>query len=221
MADIREKIKKLLALATSPNENEARGAMLKAKELMVKHKMSEDEFKQEEAKLVHMLVEDVTWTTDSGKIWMVKLCEVIAENYVCTASWRTMKGTRTHTLMITGFEEDAQVCKEVIGYALGFIGNATRKLTLGYTTLKAKATEDSYAKGFTMGLEFAFEMQKDEHPEWGLVVVKPKELEEYEKTLGSRNVRTKKTDFDPMAYMKGQKDGEKFNAKRVLTATEV
>ena len=42
MADIREKIQKLLSLAGSSNENEARAAMLKAKELMAKHKMSED-----------------------------------------------------------------------------------------------------------------------------------------------------------------------------------
>ena len=38
MADIREKIAKLLALATSPNEQEAREALLKARELMAKHK---------------------------------------------------------------------------------------------------------------------------------------------------------------------------------------
>ena len=32
--DYREKIKKLLALAESPNEHEAKAALLKAKELM-------------------------------------------------------------------------------------------------------------------------------------------------------------------------------------------
>ncbi len=36
--DIKGKIRHLLALAESPNENEARAALLKARELMAKHK---------------------------------------------------------------------------------------------------------------------------------------------------------------------------------------
>ena len=39
--DYSEKIKKLLALAESPNEHEAKAALLKAKELMAEHKLSE------------------------------------------------------------------------------------------------------------------------------------------------------------------------------------
>ena len=37
--DIRDKIAKLLALADSPSEAEARAALLKARELMAKHKL--------------------------------------------------------------------------------------------------------------------------------------------------------------------------------------
>ena len=219
MADIREKIQKLLSLAGSSNENEARAAMLKAKELMAKHKMTESDFQKEE-ELVHLLVEDVTWTTDSGRIWMVDLCTLIAENYMCTASWRTTKGTRTHTLMITGFEDDARVCMDVIGYAFGFIENAFKELTHRKDKEGVKAMQGSYAKGFILGLELAFDMQKEEHPEWGLVVVKPKEVEEYENGLNSRNVRTKKTEFDPFAYMVGQRDGQNFNAQKILPSVD-
>lgn len=43
--DCREKIKKLLALAESPNEHEAKAALLKAKELMAEHKLSEMDVK--------------------------------------------------------------------------------------------------------------------------------------------------------------------------------
>lgn len=215
MADVREKIQKLLSLATSPNENEARAALLKAKELMAKHKMSEDDFKKEE-ELKHLICEDVIWTTDSGKIWMVDLCTLIANNYMCTAAWQTRRGTRTHTLVITGFEDDARVCGDVIGYVVGFMENATRSLTRGMDFDEAMATQTSYARGFILGLELAFDAQKEEHPEWGLVVVKPKEVEEYEQNLGSRDVKTKKQAFDPLAYLKGQNDGENFNAQRVI-----
>lgn len=219
MAEIREKIQKLLALAESPNENEARAALLKAKELMAKHKMTEDDFKKEE-ELVHLLCEDVEWTTDSGKIWMVDLCTLIANNYMCTASWQTTKGTRTHTLIISGFDSDAKVCMDVMGYAIGFVENQIRILQRKRKDSDGHAVAMSYAQGFTLGLELAFEMQKDEHPEWGLVVVKPKEVDEYEQSLGNRNVKTKKAGFDPLAYLRGQQDGQKFNAQRVLAATD-
>ena len=41
--DIKGKIRHLLALAESPNENEARAALLKARELMARHKLTEAE----------------------------------------------------------------------------------------------------------------------------------------------------------------------------------
>lgn len=44
--DYRGKIKKLLALAESPNEYEAKAALLKAKELMAEHKLSEIDVKE-------------------------------------------------------------------------------------------------------------------------------------------------------------------------------
>lgn len=39
MNNIKEKIAKLLALTESPNESEAKAAMLKARELMAEHKI--------------------------------------------------------------------------------------------------------------------------------------------------------------------------------------
>lgn len=206
MTQIKDKIKKLLSLAQSPNENEARDALLKAKELMIKNKLTEEDFEKEEDKLVHEVCDDIKWTTDSGDVWMTNLCKVIADNYLCAVAWQTPRATRTHTLVITGFESDVNICKEVIEYAVGFIYGHTNKKSRG-----------SYAKGFVLGLELAFEIQKEEHPEWALVVVEPDEVNEYENNLSSKNVRTKKFDFDPIAYAKGQNAGMNFNAKSILT----
>lgn len=215
MANIKEKIQKLLALSQSSNENEARDALLKARELMVKNKLTEADFDVKEAKMVHLLCEDVKWTTDSGNIWMVDLCRVIADNYVCSVAWSTHRGKRTHTLIITGLEDDADLCKEVIGYAIGFMANAI-KILERRSGQDYKTVAQSYAKGFILGLELAFDEQKEEHPEWGLVVVKPKEVQEYEDSLGHKDVRTRQAKFDPLAYMKGQNDGRTFNAKQVI-----
>ena len=43
MANIKDKIAKLLALAESPNEAEAKAALLKARELMAKNKLTPKE----------------------------------------------------------------------------------------------------------------------------------------------------------------------------------
>ena len=41
MENYKEKIKKLLALSESSNEHEAKAALLKAKQLMIEHKITE------------------------------------------------------------------------------------------------------------------------------------------------------------------------------------
>ena len=213
--DIKDKIKKLLSLAQSPNENEARDALLKARELMAKNKLSEEDFQSKDVILRHEVCKDIKWTTDSGDVWMASLCSLIANNYCCTAAWGTIKGSRTHTLTISGLGEDVDICREVTKYAVDYV-LSTIKILERKSRSDRRTIAKSYADGFIFGLELAFEEQKDEHPEWGLVVVKPQEVQDYEDTLDSRSVRTKKADFDPLAYMRGQNDGQNFNMQKVI-----
>lgn len=215
MASIREKIQKLLALSQSPNENEARAALLKAKELMAQHKLSEEDFAEvEKAELVHIPCPEIRWTTDSGNSWMNALAVLICNNYCCACGWITERGSRTHILQITGMKEDAEVCKSVIEYAVGFVLGKIKIYKYKY-----RSDPRSYAEGFILGLELAFDEQKEEHPEWGLVVVKPQEVNEYEKSLRSRSVRTRKTEFNPLLYLMGQEDGKNFNKVKALEVT--
>lgn len=218
MADIKERIRKLLALGTSPNENEARAAVLKAKELMIKNKLTESDFEDEKAREIESRTcEGIAWTSDSGRIWYTNICKIISENYCCVSAWYSKKGGRTYTLVITGMKSDVDICEEVIKYAIDFVLSATKYLNRkpGYSR-DSKATEHSYATGFVAGLEVAFEEQKEEHPEWGLVEVKPQEVLDYEKNLGTKSVKTKRSDMNMAAYLKGQVDGSKFNTKKVL-----
>lgn len=220
MADIKEKIKKLLSLGTSTNENEARDALLKAKELMAKNKLTEADFEEvKDQELKKVLCSNISWTTDSGRVWMARLCKILCDNYLCSAAWYIPERTRTHQLMIIGIGEDVDVCREVVEYAVGFVDNAINVLQRRYHRQDPKSIANSYAEGFMLGLEMAFEEQKEDHPEWGLVVVKPDEVSDFEKGLGSKSVKSRKADFSPVAYMTGQNDGLKFNAKRVLEAT--
>ena len=213
MTDIKDRIKKLLALATSPNENEARDALLKARELMAKHKLTDDDFDTKRAELRREVCKEIKWTTDSGDVWMANLCQVLADNHCCSAAWSTTG--RTHTLVLAGIGEDVDLCREVIKYAQDYVLSAIRILERRSRNDR-RTVAKSYAQGFILGLEFAFEEQQDEHPEWGLVLAKPQEVQEFEKGLQSKTVRTKKADFDPLAYMKGQNDGRDFNTRKYL-----
>lgn len=215
--DIRDKIKKLLALGTSPNENEAKAALLKAKRLMIEHKISEAEVQDlEKQELIHLQCDDIRWTTDSGEIWVAELVDLIAENHLCSCSWLTPKGKRTHILHIHGLGSDVELCKSVIEYAVGFVRSRIKIEQRRRVTSDPRSVAASYAKGFILGMNLMYEEQKDEHPEWGLVVSKPQQVDEYIKSLGRKTVTTKQTTFDPLAYMVGQNDGRKFNAQRVL-----
>lgn len=216
MENIKDRIKKLLALASSPNEHEAKAALLKAKKLMAEHKLTDSDFEDRNREIAHQDLMNVKWTTDSGKIWMVKLCQLICDNYCCVASWKTPQGSRTHILTISGFEDDVQVCSEVTKYAVGFIDGRVKNLKRKYKNSDPKSITNSYADGFIVGLEMAFEDQSQDHQEWGLVMVKPEEVKKFEDSLSSRNVKTRESSFDPLAYAKGQIDGSRFNSRKVI-----
>lgn len=217
MASVKEKIQKLLALAQSPNENEAKAALLKAKELMAKNKLTDADFEDlKEQELKSFQCTDVAWTTDSGRIWMVDLAKLICDEYLCVAAWSTPRGSRTHALVITGMEDDLEICKSVIGYAVGFIEGRIKYLQRKFRMQDPKTVANSYATGFILGLELAFEEQRTEHPEWGLVVVKHEEVKKFEDGLGSKSVKTKQAGFDPLTYMKGQTDGQNFNKRKAI-----
>ena len=147
---------------------------------------------------------------------ITSLADLIADNHLCSCSWFTPKGKRTHILYIHGLGTDVELCKSVIEYAVGFVRGRIKIEQRRRVTSDPKAVATSYARGFILGMELMYDEQKDEHPEWGLVVSKPQEVDEYMKSLGERNVRTRKTEFDPLAYMVGQNDGRQFNAQRVL-----
>ena len=151
--DIRDKIKKLLALATSSNENEAKAALLKAKKLMMDHKISEAEVQDlNEQELVHLQCDNVRWTTDSGEIWITSLVDLIADNHLCSCSWFTPKGKRTHILYIHGLGTDVELCKSVIEYAVGFVRGRIKIEQRRRVTSDPKAVAASYARGFILGM---------------------------------------------------------------------
>lgn len=207
--DVKDKIKKLLSLAgNNPDIEEVKQALLKARELMAKYKLSEEDIKEDRGEVEFLTVEDVKWTTDSGYTWVTSLANTIATHYCCAAAWWTPYGTRTHILRLAGFKDDLAICEQVIKFAFHFV--ASKKRWLGSSGVI------SYGKGFSLGVKEALSSQDKEHQEWGLVVVVPKEAQDWKNSLKNKEIKVKATFFDQVAYNNGFVEGRRFNPANKL-----
>lgn len=217
---IVERIKKLLALSESSNEHEAEVSMLKAQELLAKHKLSLKEIKQ--YKVVNSdIKENISKVSFTKAKWKAHLAKVIADNFGC---YRYFKTRRSHTITFFGREEDIAVCNIVLEYAIDCIDSVVKRLRYqylkdGYST---KGLENDYAIGFIAGLQKKFEDQKKANQEWGLVLVKDKEVvEAYEQINFKKKINTR-CSFNGYsdAYEKGHDDGNKFSVSDKIAEGE-
>lgn len=215
-----EKIKKLLALSESSNENEAKVAMLKAQELLVKHKLSIKEVKEYKINNTSIKEKVSNISFRQGK-WKAKLGDIIAENF---GSYQYFRRGTSRTIAFFGKEEDILVCNIVLEYAVDCILSAVKKMRYqyykdGYST---KGLENDYALGFINGLEKMFEEQKKNNQEWGLVLVKDAEVVEAYNNINFKGSIDTNTSFQGYseAYYQGKEDGEKFSISDKITEGE-
>ncbi len=90
--DYKDKIRKLLALAKSPEPEEAKLALLKARKLMAEHKLTERDLKEHDTTVIQQEI-DETFSKKANS-WMAPLSTVIGENYCC-AAYRCKRGVKT------------------------------------------------------------------------------------------------------------------------------
>jgi len=176
-SNIKDKIAGLLALAESPNENEAKAALLKARELMVKYKLRPEEITTtEEAPVVQ---EDVGVTcTTLTNAWAANLGAIIADHYCCVCYSHHLPKAKKISLGFVGLEEDFEVCKQIFLYAYKYVLSRCKEirteiLRIGGSQKEAREMCNSYGFGFCDGLTIAFQKQEVEHKAWGLVMAVP------------------------------------------------
>ena len=226
MKDYKEKIRKLLALAESNNEHEAKAALLKAKELMAEYKIAEIDLVDAKKKNVKR-IETTYEYTKRGEWWMGALSTIIASNYCCrSAGLKSYYGQKRQVIFI-GLEGDVDLCAKIFEYAVDtarHCGKAYLKKVDRwnmYSYAEKNEIKNSYAYGFTKGVRIAFEEQnaQKEHDEsgWGLVIVVPKEVNDAcsgfvnDKYCG----RSHTVNYD--AKNSGYNDGRKFNPNKKLS----
>jgi hypothetical protein len=101
MENIIDTIAKLLALAGSPNEHEARAALLKARSLMAKHKLREIDVKRLDSLQVIDRLTSITCTKMTNA-WAVRLSGIIASNYCCRSYRNHLSMEKKVTIGLVG-----------------------------------------------------------------------------------------------------------------------
>lgn len=220
MADYKEKIRRLLTLAESPNENEAKAALLKARELMARHKLTEKDIRDVEPQEVKRLLTDITCSKRRDP-WCVNLSATIGENYCCKALRNHNKGCQTQTIGFIGFEDDVALCAEIFKYAVDCVRSEVKHIKRRYADYSGdyiKRRCDSFGYGFNAGLRAAFAAQTEEHQQWGLVLVTPKEVQDAANRIGKpTQFRSRSQDgLFGNEYANGYKQGQEFDPRRRL-----
>lgn len=219
--DHKDKIRKLLALVESPEEGEAKAALLKARELMAEHKLCEADLEEAEVQSVKE-VQTVITASKRRNPWAINLSAVIGENYCCKGYRRHWHGQQTQYIGFIGLEGDVEVCVEIFKYAVDCVMAGVKRIKAenkGYPADYVKNLCDSYGYGFVMGIQDAFERQQEQNRDgWGLVLVTPKEVSEYAaQNLGHQEFKSRAQDeISPSGYAQGYEEGKAFAPSKVL-----
>lgn len=188
--DYKDKIRKLLALAKSPEPEEAKLALLKARKLMAEHKLTERDLKEHDTTVIQQEI-DETFSKKANS-WMAPLSTVIGENYCC-AAYRCIKA------------EQKKLRKRHRDY---------------YTPQEIAKICDSYGYGFARGVYEAFTRQNEENQEYGLVLKVPKEAKDELDKMGPpkefKKTPQPKTVGELDAAWRGIEDGRKFDPSNKL-----
>lgn len=222
--DYKDRIRKLLALAQSPEEGEAKAALLKARELMVKYKLSEADVRGSKKTSVKKELTNTTFSMQRDP-WINNLAVEIGENYCCEAYIQHTKGKKTYTVGFVGLEDDMAVCLPVFRYALDSVlsrNRRTRKQLADHPTAYVNNLCNGYGYGFVSGLREAFRQQMANHSEeWGLVLVKPKEVMDAVSGWKQRTYHSRAANqIDLREYQNGVADGKRFDPARRLHGSE-
>ena len=185
MNDIKDKIAKLLALAESPNENEAKLALLKARKLMAKHKLSEKDIEITSKRNVEKQILDISFTSMTD-VWCEQLSYILAINYCCQSFMTQYYHGKKIYVGFIGLEDDFDVCKKVFMFAYNFIINRCNEIKSEYRNIKTSREIRNlcnyYGRGFVIGLSDMFEKQ-NQTEETGLVLTIPKEVKDITDTM--------------------------------------
>lgn len=218
MADIKERIAKLLALADSPNEHEAKRALLKARELMAANNLLPEHIaKRDQEKVVKKKIG--VYYTKMTDMWAEQLSAIIAEHYCCKSFNTRAHRAKKRQIGFVGLEDNFEICVKMFRYAYDCVKTRCDGILSDFTWLDAVERRKAcyaYGMGFCDGLLAAFAEQTAKHQKWGLVMVTPKQVEDALKKMEPPTEGTPpdESGINGALAEQGRMDGKKFDPER-------
>lgn len=221
LAEVKEKIAKLLALAQSENANEASAALLAARRLMARFKLEESDIEKDKAKELRTVYYNVATFSSMRNSWFVDLAHVIAKHHCCAPVRQGARGSTVGNIGFVGLGDDADIACTIFEYAACHIMRwmEIERKRLGNllwdkrtATALAKENTYNYAVGFVSGLKKQYEEQDiAESDETALVLVTPAQVTDYIESLKRTTLKVKAPKQNRDAMEKGYADGYKFS----------
>lgn len=229
--EVKNKIKKLLTLHEDggASDHESYVALQKAQELMARYKIEMGDIKEEEKNCIQKKT-TMSYGSRSSDHYMNELANVIAENFCCVSYMSTPRGTRTHCICFMGMEDDVSIAEEVLYSANSAIVRGYNRVykelcseyDMDYIPAKYfNPAKEGYVNGYIDGLKYALESQKEQHQEWGLVLVVPQEAKSFLDGLKVKNFGQVVTFVDNTYYNEGYSDGSNFHLNKKLDTNKV
>lgn len=226
MERLTEKIQKLLALASSDFEAEAKAALLKAQALMAEYGISLGEVNAHQARDTFDGVSQSVIDKGSSRIatWQKRLSRIVAENFRCRTFFRSY-GNHRRDLLIYGKSDDVEIAKQTVEFALISARNnwqrykKSREKREGKMPSRAhtEALKNDYMKAFASGVKEAFAKQVREK---AIVLVVDPVVTKYADEvlhLGTEARPATTTLRDAHAYSSGYQDGLRIRGGDKLT----
>lgn len=213
MSKIVDKIQKLLALANSSNEHEAKSASAKANKLLLKHNLSMADIREEETEYNYV---EVDWYTRRPVI--SKFVYPILTQFFFIKIVNSQIGKRKFKITFLGEKDNLEIAR----YMDKFFREAFKNGWELYKHLHGldNSSKQSYYLGFYHGICEQLKTVKEEvEEETGLVVVEDAGLVKYQQELFKNLKEGRKTTVncqDADAINAGKEQGKNLRIRRAL-----
>jgi hypothetical protein len=208
--NIANKVKKLLALATSnKNDFEAQQALNKAHYLMLEHNLEMNDIAEENEPIFLPLKKYTT-----RKYGVMETGILVASFFRCKLL--VVKEKRGEYLMFAGYKNDVNTAREVFDFMTSYMfrksmNEQQKRYDKGGS---CKGWEESFIVGFLMQVEMFWVANIS--TKFSLVAFTPEEVEDAVKEFSQKSFSQRSTRLNFDAFTQGTYEGENFANKKYL-----
>ncbi len=225
-AKVIDKIRKLLALGQSPNENEASNAMAKAMALAMEYELDLSDVEQ--TKEVNSIGElSLTGVRSGIAHWERNLMNGVCRSLNCKAlrsRTTNMRGTARQEWFCIGGESDSIVVQFLYSYlkeALHTLSDIHMKGLDFYNNNQRKKYRESYMLGATATvLNKVHDKYVQEVPQTeavtALMVRKDTAVDNYLESIGCKTIKRRQHNVEARAYMSGKVEGASIGVNQAM-----